>query len=92
MGLQQQSPTVFCKAGVACAAMSDPQLVQDIGTRVETGHEEMPLKEWQNIQVCSPPATRSELFTPFRKGRFPLNTKLSEFSIQVKSPFSRTSK
>ena len=39
-----------------------------------------------------PPATRSELFTPFRTGRFPPNTKISEFTIQGKSPFSRASK
>ena len=39
-----------------------------------------------------PPAIRSELFTPFQGGRFPLNTKLPEFSIQGQSPFSRTSK
>ena len=52
MGSQQQPPTVICQAGVTPTAMSDPQLAQDIGTRVETGHEEMPIKEWQNIQVC----------------------------------------
>ena len=33
------------------------------------------------IAYTLPPATRSDVFTPFRKGRFPLNTELSEFSI-----------
>ena len=39
-----------------------------------------------------PPPTSSELFRRSGEGRFPLNTKLSEFSIQEKSPLSRRGK
>ena len=56
-------------------------------------HDSTSWRVWPRAEpptALHPPATRSELFAPFRKGGFPLNTKLSEFSIQ--GNFTRTSK